>query len=108
MNALEIVVPGVVITIVTVGLGFIFNQVLVYLGNRFNFTVTRRVKIGSVYAVAVGLTGFYAQQVGWVLPDPAVDPGQFVASLLAFATLVTKAAQPIYTLIGRDVLTAAQ
>ena len=106
MNGFEILVPGAVITIVAVVLGFVINQVLVAAGNRWNFTVSRRVKIGVVYVSSVALTGYYALSAGWVLPDVAVDPGMFVASLLAFALAVTKAAQPVYDLLGEGILTA--
>ncbi len=106
MNAVEILVPGAALTIGTIVLGFVFNQLLVSAGNRWNFTVTRNVKVGVVYTSAVALTGYYAAAAGWVLPDPGVDPGLFVSSLLAFALAVTKAAQPVYTRFGQGILRA--
>ena len=105
MNALEILVPGAALTIGTIVLGFVFNQLLVSLGNRFDFTVPRNVKVGVVYAVSVGLTGYYAVQAGWVLPS-IDDPIAFTASLLTFALAVTKAAQPIYSRFGQGILRA--
>lgn len=107
MEAYEIVVPGAALTIGTIILGFVFNQILVSLGNRFNFSIARTVKVGVVYATSVILTGYFAlQNGGWVLPDPAADPNAFVASLLAFALAVTKAAQPVYTRLGEGILRA--
>ncbi|KKL90177.1 hypothetical protein LCGC14_1907250 [marine sediment metagenome] len=106
MNGFEILIPGAVLTIVAVVLGFVINQVLVAAGNRWSFTVSRRVKIGVVYVTSFVLTGFYSLSAGWVLPDVAVDPGLFISSLLAFALAVTKAAQPVYDLLGQGILTA--
>ncbi len=105
MNALEILVPGAALTIGTIILSFVFNQLLVAAGNRWSFTVSRNVKVGVVYVASVALTGYYAVSAGWVLPDPA-EPVAFVASLLAFALAVTKAAQPVYSRFGQDILRA--
>lgn len=106
MNPFEIIIPGVALTIGTLILGFVFNQLLVAAGNRWDFAVSRNVKVGVVYTVSVALTGYYAVAAGWVLPDPAVDPNLFVSSLLAFALAVTKAAQPVYSRFGQDILRA--
>ena len=107
MNPIEIIVPGAALTIGTIVLGFVFNQLLVAAGNRWDFAVPRYVKVGVVYTVSVALTGYYALSAGWVLPDPSVDPNLFVSALLAFALAVTKAAQPIYARFGQDILRAS-
>jgi len=89
---MEIVVNWAVVTVATVILGFILNQALTWAG----VSLSAQVKKLIVFAVAVGLSGYFAYSGGVSLPDPGADPFQFAAALLAMSAAVFKTAEVVY------------
>ena len=88
----EIVINWSIVTAASVLLGFIINQALAY----FDIDISGQDKKYVVFGVAVGLSGYFAYNGGYDLPDPAADPSVFALALLSLATSAFKAAQAVY------------
>ncbi len=97
----EIIVNEALVIAATVMLGFILNQALSY----FGVELEEKYKKLLVFVVAVGLTGYAMFEAGLpALPDPAVDPSQFVLALGGVAMLNFKVAQSVYDKIWKALL----
>ena len=97
---MEIAVPAALVTAASVIVAFVINKALAWAGVKLA-EVYRK---GIVFAVAVGLTGYFGYQAGFPLPDPGADPVQFSLALLAASTAVFKAAQVVYDRIWQALL----
>ena len=99
---MEIVVNWAAVTAITVILGFILNQALAWAG----VSLSANVKKAIVFVVSVALVGYSAYSGGVQLPDPAADPFQFAAAVLAVATAVFKVSEAVYDKIWKELLSA--
>ena len=100
----EIGVSGGLVTAGTVILAFILNRLLVH----FGVDMSKAAKMLVTFVVSVGLTGFSALQGGLPLPDADGDPFKLGVYLLVAALSVFKAAQPVYDILWKGVILAAE
>ena len=98
---MDIVVDGTLVTVATVILAFILNQVAAWAGLELSVLAKKLV----VFVAAVGLTGYSAYQGGFPLPVGS-EPFELGFALLASATAVFKVAQPIYDSIWKKLIAA--
>mgnify|MGYP001600949853 FL=1 len=98
---MDIVVDGTLVTVATVVLAFLFNQIAA----RFGLELSQLARKLVVFAVAIGLTGYSAYKGGLPLP-PSGDPMELALFLLSSGTVVFKVAQTVYDRIARDVFEA--
>ena len=99
---MDVVIDFGIVSVVGVVLAFVLNQGAKLLG----LQLSEAVRKGVVFAVAVGLAGYFAVNGGMDLPDPAVDPFAFAFGLLTFSLAAFKAAQVIYDLLWRPLVEA--
>ncbi len=98
----EIVINWTLVTVATVVLGFVLNQGAAWAGLKIDVTAKKAI----VYAVALSLSGYFAANGGFDLPDPAVDPAVFALALGSIATSSFKVAQLIYDRVWQELLAA--
>ena len=98
---MDIIVDGGLVTVATVVLAFLLNQVAA----RFGLELSELAKKLVVFVAAAALTGYSAYRGGLPLP-PAGDPMELALFLVAQAGLVFKVAQTVYDRIARDIFEA--
>ena len=100
----EIVINWSIVTAASVLVGFVINQALAY----FDINLSGRAKKYVVFAVAVGLSGYFALSGGYdfYLPDPGADPAVYALALLSLATSAFKTAQVVYDKLWSSLVAA--